>query len=358
MTSTNLSEELLVERLKPRHLEEYLDLYRSVFSRDVPDDILFRKSRGWGDSIEFLAYGGFDSRGALAAALSFFPRVFRRGSESLMCVEAGDGMVSEKFRGRGVFGQLVAGAKSDLAAMKIPLMYGFPNQLAYPAWRKIGAHFPNEIVNYTFVLALGSVLERKVTLPSILRAALDSGTRKLMMRKNPAASMKVLLYRGVPSSLAATSERPTFANRYERHRTEAYIRWRFASYERDDGEFFTMVIEDSQKERAFFVLLIKTDDSLSVYDFWCDGPINMGLAFVALSRQGVYTLNAEAGLYPNRILIADLAGNTELTKALQSAGFISRRTGHHLMLYPTSPEYEEIVVNSEWHMLPADSDFA
>jgi hypothetical protein len=240
--------------------------------------------------------------------------------------------------------------------MEIPIVYGFPNEQAYPGWLKAGMTFPYQRRGGLLVLAPGSVAARKWRIPRPLVAAIDGAyamARRIARRR---AGFHVSVHAGIPTELDSALYQDTDADHLGRERTPEYFQWRYGWSNPDSDKFRTVVMSIDGVDQAFFIVKLSTDGAVVIYEIGCRNPDLIRDATKCLAHEGIAEIESHEKSKFNRIAFEDFTGTEPMVTNLRSAGFLFRTAGYGVMFHATDPQYAYLTNANEWHIATADGD--
>lgn len=127
-----------VKRISRNDIPGLERLFNQVYKRPLPDGYFEKKL---GTSYAGLEYAGFlasDHKGEIVASLCMVPCVILIKGAGIRSAQLTDGMTLASLRRAGLFGQLASSIIDLAKENEIELLFGFPNQDAFPALLKNG----------------------------------------------------------------------------------------------------------------------------------------------------------------------------------------------------------------------------
>jgi hypothetical protein len=127
-----------VTRIRQEDMAGLEKLFRKVYQRPVTPGY-FKKKLGTGytglDNAGFIVKS---SEGEVVACLCIVPCFVLIKGKRIKAAQLTDGMTDITHRKNGLFGELVKAILELSKLSGIELLFGFPNQVAYPVWLKYG----------------------------------------------------------------------------------------------------------------------------------------------------------------------------------------------------------------------------
>ncbi|QLG61120.1 GNAT family N-acetyltransferase [Halorarum salinum] len=219
-----------VRRYRPADRADVLALDEVVWDRAMSGSWFawkYERNPYLSEPAVFLA----EADGRVVGARPFMAFRLRAGDESLCALQATDTMVHPEYRGRGIFTRMNRRAIDHYADLEPELCFNFPNQMAWPGYRKLGWRAVDERTTYYRVQNPTAVLDGRGgrlvghAAGPALRALQGAWTRTGSSPDGFAVERE----EGVPEGALAELYRRRVPEEIHARRDEEFYRWRYAS---------------------------------------------------------------------------------------------------------------------------------
>jgi hypothetical protein len=127
-----------VTRIRQEDMAGLEKLFRKVYQRPVTPGYFKKKLATGYTGLDNAGFIVKSSEGEVVACLCIVPCFVLIKSKRIKAAQLTDGMTDIAHRKNGLFGELVKAILELSELSGIELLYGFPNQVAYPVWLKYG----------------------------------------------------------------------------------------------------------------------------------------------------------------------------------------------------------------------------
>lgn len=242
--------DLRFRRYRDEDFEEYAQVFEAVYGK-APDRDFFMwknlKNPASGEGA--LIYLALNGEGRIVGANSFFPGVLEYEGTSYRAVQSGDTMVLKEYRGRGIFGRILAFALADLRAQGYALIYGYANGNSYPGFLKAGFADLGRIDLFYRVLSWQGLLAGRGPVWRLLGGVVDRSKNILQW---PARSHDYRVESIAPEAAAVVLEGKEATGRGIQPRKDAaYLTWKYLDQpHREEREYLTLVVRKGSDDAA------------------------------------------------------------------------------------------------------------
>lgn len=173
--------------------------------------------------------------GQVVGARPFMAFLLRVGDDIVCALQPSDTMVHPRYRGIGIFTRMTENAISYYAVREPKLCFNFPNEMAWPGYRKLGWRAVSERTTYyrvqnPTVLSSEKLNGRFVRLVSRVASPAARTLLAFLTRSDPSPDrFTVERETGVPMEQLTALYRRRVPRQIHAYRDEAFYRWRFAS---------------------------------------------------------------------------------------------------------------------------------
>lgn len=356
----SIDDDLLISRLGNDDLDAYVELYAECFGARIDRDFVSRKT---GRSMPNRLSNGFiftikDRRsGELAAALSYFPRHFARNDQKLLCVEAGDAMVSHNYRGRSLFQKLITASLEEIKQDGILFIYGFPNSAASPTWRKTDVLFVHRVRQAIFPLSPAAVLAQR--LPSFAFAApMVAMLHRGFVALSDVGFRHSLKWEIRPDVADAIADCPPFlpAGRLRRDEDLEFLKWRYTWGNSYGARFRCVIVRNLGEICAVFVLKLLSGSRVEIFDLKAYRPDLLPDSIAVLRRQALPDLARTERTNFTLLAYKECSNMQGVIPAFRRAGFLVRTTDSYVIMQSLDSAHRELANIDQWWITAADTD--
>ena len=142
--SETMYKEYRIRRLDAHRLRDLYALYRIVFGMKLRKGYLEAKFSTAYTGAEYIGYIAYDPEGMPVAYYGVLPCLVRYDRQSILSAQSGDTMTHPRHQKKGLFVELSKMTFQLCRSERIRLIFGFPNQNAYPGmigalgWTEVG----------------------------------------------------------------------------------------------------------------------------------------------------------------------------------------------------------------------------
>ncbi|KLU59385.1 hypothetical protein CEB3_c43710 [Peptococcaceae bacterium CEB3] len=237
-------------RYRHEDFEEYAQVFEAVYGKAPDRDFFVWKNLKNPASAEgALIYLALNEEGKIVGANSFFPGILEYEGTSYRAVQSGDTMVLKEYRGRGIFGKILAFALADLREQDYALVYGYANGNSYPGFLKAGFADLGRIDLFYRVLSWQGILAGRGRAWRVLGGLMD-WSKSILSR--PAGSRGYRAESLDPASAGAVLGGKEAARRGIQPRKDAaYLEWKYlAQPHGEEREYQTLVVRKGSGDAA------------------------------------------------------------------------------------------------------------
>lgn len=326
-------EKISIRPLTKEDFPSFQAMYLDIFNMEMSFDFFKWKYIDNPNNVEtaLSVYGAFHLDELIGARAIFSSRVIYN-SEQFLAAQAGDTMVKEIWRGKGVFKQLNQAVLDDLTEKGYKLIFNFPNENSAPGNLKLGWKLVDYGTNHFKI-----------------RPSFSFGKRqrgKSLTKKGYVVETTELDNEKVTDFISSTLNGTIYQNREAN-----YLLWK---YVQKPGEtYWPIVIKQEGEIVALFICKpssIKFLKKCHIVDYVIKEELNytvaLGLISSYLNRNGVSIIQTVE------------FNDTAFKKSLQQNHFMKRKQKANFMVRLLDDQMSSHFYQSNhWHIVLGDTDF-
>lgn len=349
-----------MKRIEENEYDNYRKLFKKVFKRELSEEEFLWKYINTPFNSEPLIYIAKNHDGDMVAARSFFPTEIVIDNKKIKAVQAGDTMVCEGYRRKGIFKLLTLKGMEDLKEMGYELIFNFPNQNSYKGYMSLGWSEISSIDQYYRILSFEGILSQKLgfktlaKLISVIANTLYTLFKPIDdMKSKDKSSHKLSIIDRLSSEDEELIAKFLEGKTYQVKKDE-YFQWRYNQSPRGDYEFIAYNKNEDGVIEGLAV--VKKHDrkqrkSAEILEWICDKQKEsefLTKVMVHYKEQGFHD-----------ILVWCRDNDENFGNRLKEKGFISRSLPLRFVIKSLISENHQItILNSDWHIHKGDGDTA
>jgi len=346
-----VKEDYVLRRYTSEDFEEYVDLYKAVYSKDLDMELFLWKNKKNHDLNEQpLIYLIFNEDNKLIGANSFFINEIKYNNETYLGVQSGDTMVHKDYRGKGLFKKIIQYAISDLTNSGYKFIYGFANNQSYPGFVKLNFETMYQVNIYNKILNYKQFLysKKKHNLFKAIGGGLDFISN---LHSHTQDEIEITSVGNIDDELESF-----IANCYDRKyhfiKDENTIMWKY--HNKPHGNYETVVLRKNNKIIAAFILRIDAVDELNkgnIVEYFISENCDLRKIIKVLCN---YLCRNKKLDY---MQLWD-CGDLKFIEACKKNYFIKRNNELYLIVKKLDNDFSSISDIKMWHIVNGDADTA
>jgi len=326
-------------KFKEEDRKPYLALFQEVFGHSWSKQYFHWKYKENPFNPDPMIYTAKDQEGRLIGARSMLPTEVVCQNKTYKALQAGDAMIKEAFRGRGLYTELTAGAIEEAKKQGYDLILNFPNANSFPILIKKGWHPVGETSVHIKIL-------KPLAYP-IKRLIMKTGGRTAPLPQRPGNYLGPLTEEAVHKEHEAFF-REQLAGTHHQRRSLPYLQWK---YSQNPEEYYPMLcFRAGGILKGIAVLKLHGTGKLAI------GEILEWAAAKELEKPFLTEVLRYAKANRLDLLkIWNLKGSGRDLRAFKRKGFMEKKQGNFL-IWVLSPGLEELKSPGDWHILRGDTD--